>query len=124
EYSERGVGAGPPEAAPAGRSVRVRCAVVQVVAAALAEFHLQGRVVDAEALVQALVDPVEERVMALGAGPDQVRGHRDLARAQRPDVQVVDRGHSRLVREPGANLGLVEPRSEEHTSELQSRENL
>src|SRR3546814_10823733 len=52
----------------------VRSAVVLVVPAALAEFHLQGRVVDAERLVQPLVDPVEERIVAARAIADKEIG--------------------------------------------------
>ena len=86
----------------------MRRAVVLVVAAAFAELDLQRRVVDPEALVQALVDPVEEGIVAFGAGADQVGRHRDLARAQRPDVHVVGGLDALLRLQPRAYLGGVE----------------
>ena len=46
--------------------------------------------------------------MVLRAGSDQMGGHRDFARAQRPDVQVMDRLHARLSGQEGLDLVLVD----------------
>src|SRR2546422_464985 len=71
---------------------------------------LEGRVVDAEALVEQLLELAADR-MAIVAGVDEhVRGKRREARADLPDVQVVhaldvrmggDRGADRLDAHPG-----------------------
>src|SRR5690606_35582494 len=94
---------------PASISMPVRRRIVQVVAAR-AELHLQGRVVDAEALVQFVVDAVEERVVAVAAGADQMRGHRNLAGTQRPDVKVVDGRNAFLRQQPVAHQRLFQAR--------------
>src|SRR5690606_22035663 len=94
---------------PASISMPVRRRIVQVVAGR-AEFHLQGRVVDAEARVQVVVDAIEEGVVAVAAGADQVRGHRDLAGSQRPDVKVVDGRDAFLRQQPVAYPCLVQAR--------------
>src|SRR5690606_1691814 len=77
-------------------SVPVRGAVVAVVQAGAAELDLQRGVVDAETRVQLAMDVVQERVVAVAAGPHQVCGHRDLARAQRPVVHLVHRADAGL----------------------------
>src|SRR5687767_10092301 len=83
---------------PTGRWLvsAVGSVVVAVVLAAGAALDLQGRVVDAEAMVELVHQPIEECVVVAVVGADQVRGHRDLACAQRPDVQVVHRRDARL----------------------------
>src|SRR3546814_11051487 len=48
------------------------------------------------------------RSVVAGILPDQVRGHRPLVRAQRPDMQVVDRRHARLRAEEGLYRGPVD----------------
>ena len=80
-------------------------AVVLVVAAA-PEFDLQRRVVDAEAFVQILAHGIDEGVVIRGIRAHQVRGHRDLARAQRPDVDVVHRGDAVIA--PGMTRRLLD----------------
>jgi len=78
------------------------------VLAAGAPLDLQGGVVDPEVGVEAVVDAVDEGVVVGFAGAHQVRGHRDLAGAQRPDVQVVQGGHAGLREQPFAHLRLVD----------------
>src|SRR3954464_10328579 len=88
KYSER-----PLQADPASVAA-VRGPVVAIVFARVAALDLQRRMIDAEALVQLAHEPVDEDVVVLVARAHEVRGHRDLAGAQRPDVQVMHRGDS------------------------------
>ena len=64
-------------------SVRVRRAVMLVVHAQIAALYLQGRVVDAELVVEVMHEGIDEGIVVVVVGADQMRGHRDLARAQR-----------------------------------------
>ena len=80
-----------------------------VVAAVTAVFDLQRRMVDAETLIQHLEHLVDEMVVIPRLRPNQVRGQRDLARAERPDVQVVHHLHARPGGEEGLDFVLVDP---------------
>ena len=86
----------------------VRRAVVAVVLAGGAVLDLQGRMVDAEALVERQVDPIDEGIVVVSVRADQVRGHRDLAGPQRPDMQVVDGADAGLPRKEIAHRLLVD----------------
>src|SRR3546814_15018035 len=81
---------------------------MRVLVAGARALDLQRRVVDAEPLVELVRDAGEERIVVAGILPDQVRGHRHLVRAQRPDMQVVDRRYARLRAEEGLYRGLVD----------------
>ena len=65
-----------------GRQRPVWRPIVAIVFAAAAAFDLQGRVIDAEALVQAGADAVDDGVVVGVISAHQVRGHRDLAGTQ------------------------------------------
>ena len=46
--------------------------------------------------------------MVAGIGAHQVRGHRDLAGAQRPDMHVVDGGDTGLIGQEAPHVGLID----------------
>src|SRR6516225_9600299 len=60
----------------------------------LADFDLQGRVADAEALPQLRRRRQQEFVAGMAAGEDEMRGQGVVRRAQRPDMQVMHGGNA------------------------------
>src|SRR5690349_11256542 len=53
---------------------------------------LDGRVLDAEAVLERATGVAQEMVVEAGVRPHQMHGERGLGRAHRPDVQVVHLG--------------------------------
>ena len=91
-----------------GMRVPVGGATAAVVRAGGPAFDLQGRVVDPEARVEAIADRIDEGVVGVVGRAHHVRRQRHLAGPQRPDVQVVHRGHAGLGEQPVAHRGLVD----------------
>src|SRR6478736_107841 len=86
---------------PKGRALVMGRFIVLVVAPG-SELDLQRRMVDPEAFVEIVGHRIDEDVVVLRIGADQVRGHGHFARAQRPDVHVVYGGHAGAGAEEGA----------------------
>ncbi len=72
-------------------------------------FDLQGRVIDAEAFVEGVDQRVEKRIVVVGLRPHQVRGQCHFTRAERPDVQMVNRLNVWAACQKRLDLVLVDP---------------
>ena len=77
--------------------MRMRRTIVRVMVAGTAVLDLERGVVDAEFVVQVVRQQIDEGIVIVVAGTHQVRGHGDLAGAQRPDMEVVDGNDAEAV---------------------------
>ena len=66
----------------------------EVAGGLLADFDLQGRVPDPEALPQLARRHSQEFVAGMAAGEDEMRGERAFRRAQGPDMQIMHGGNA------------------------------
>src|SRR4051794_11414190 len=63
---------------------------------------------DAESRPRLVLDAVDQVVVRPAVLPDEVRGQRRVARAHRPDGQVMDLDHARQASEPRLRLVRVD----------------